>query len=78
MPSYSCYDFPNVVAEISLFSRQCLGKRRIPTLQILRRESGVWNRKENQAGVKINWRFTRKHARSKFGYKRNLLRRSKT
>lgn len=25
--------------EISLFSRQCLGKRRIPTLKILRRES---------------------------------------
>jgi transposase len=54
--------------EISLFSRQCLGKRRIPTLKILQRESPVWNRKVNRAGVKINWQFTRKKARAKFGY----------
>ena len=64
--------------EISLFSRQCLGKRRIPTLKILRRESRAWNRKVNRAGVKIHWQFTRKKARATFGYKRNLLRRSKT
>lgn len=43
--------------EISLFSRQCLGKRRIPTLKILRRESRAWNRKVNRAGVKIHWQF---------------------
>jgi transposase len=64
--------------EISLFSRQCLGRRRIPTLKILRQESRAWNRKVNQAEVKIHWQFTRKEARVKFGYKRNLLRRSKT
>jgi transposase len=64
--------------EISLFSRQCLGRRRIPTLKILRRESHAWNRKVNQAEVKIHWQFTRKQARVKFGYKRNLLRRSQT
>lgn len=64
--------------EISLFSRQCLGKRRIPTLKILRRESRAWNRKVNRAGVKIHWQFTRKQARATFGYKRNLLRRSET
>ena len=62
--------------EISLFSRQCLGKRRIPTLKILRRESRAWNRKVNQVRVKIHWQFTRKKARAKFDYKRNLLRRS--
>lgn len=62
--------------EISLFSRQCLGKRRIPTLDILRRESRAWNRKVNRVRAKINWQFTRKKARAKFGYKRNLLRRS--
>jgi transposase len=62
--------------EISLFSRQCLGKRRIPTLKILRRESRAWNRKVNRVRVKIHWQFTRKKARAKFGYKRNLLRRS--
>ena len=64
--------------EISLFSRQCLGKRRIPTLAILRRESRAWNRTVNRDHVKINWGFTRKKARAKFGYKRNVLRRSKT
>jgi hypothetical protein len=40
--------------EISLFSRQCLGRRRIPTLRILRRESRAWNRKVNRAEVKIH------------------------
>jgi transposase len=64
--------------EISLFSRQCLGKRRIPTLSILRRESRAWNRQVNRHRVKINWQFTRKRARAKFSYKRNLFRRSKT
>jgi DDE superfamily endonuclease len=62
--------------EISLFCRQCLGKRRIPTLKILRRESRAWNRKVNRVRVKIHWRFTCKPARAGFGYKRNLLRRS--
>jgi transposase len=64
--------------EISLFSRQCLGKRRIPTLSILQRESRAWNRQVNRHRVKINWQFTRKKARAKFGYERNLFRRSKT
>jgi hypothetical protein len=64
--------------EISLFSRQCLGQRRIPTLSILRRESRAWNRQVNRHRVKINWQFTRKRARAKFGYKRNLFRRSKS
>jgi len=54
--------------EISLFARQCLGKRRIPTLEVLKRESRAWNRKMNRERVKIDWRFTRKKARAKFGY----------
>jgi len=54
--------------EISLFARQCLGKRRIPSLAVLRRESRAWNRKMNRDRVTINWRFTRKKAREKFGY----------
>jgi transposase len=62
--------------EISLFSRQCLGKRRISTLEILRRESRAWNHKVNRLRLKINWQFTRRKARAKFGYERNLLRRS--
>ncbi len=62
--------------EISLFSRQCLGQRRIPTLDILRRESRAWNGKVNRVRVKINWQFTRRKARAKFRYKRNLFMRS--
>ena len=63
--------------EIGLFSRKCLGKRRIPNLAILRRQARAWNRQVNRARVKINWQFTRRRARAKFGYKRNLLMRSK-
>jgi transposase len=57
--------------EISLFSRQCLGQRRISTLNDLRREAKAWNRKMNRGRVTINWQFTRRKARMKFGYIRN-------
>jgi hypothetical protein len=64
--------------EIGLFSRQCLGKRRIPDLATLRRESRAWNRRVNRAQLKINWKFDRRAARRKFGYKKNSFKRSKT
>lgn len=54
--------------EVSLFAGQCLGKRRIPSLSFLRREARAWNRKVNRDRVRIDWRFTRKKARKKFGY----------
>jgi hypothetical protein len=54
--------------ELSLYSRQCLGKRRIPTLAELRQETRVWNRTTNRNRIKINWRFTRKKARKVFKY----------
>jgi hypothetical protein len=54
--------------ELSLYSRQCLGKRRIPDLSTLRRETRVWNRKTNRRRTKINWQFTRKRARKVFHY----------
>ncbi len=62
--------------EIGIFSRQCLGKRRIPDLDTLRREAGTWNRRINHAGTRINWKFDRKTARQKFGYKRKSFKRS--
>jgi hypothetical protein len=34
--------------EIGIFSRQCLGVRRIPDLTILRRETRAWNRRMNR------------------------------
>jgi hypothetical protein len=39
--------------EIGLFSRQCLGRRRIPSLKMLRKEAQAWNRRMNRARVKI-------------------------
>jgi transposase len=54
--------------EISLFSRQCLGRRRISSPNALRREARAWNRRMNRQHVKIDWRFTRRKARQKFGY----------
>ncbi len=64
--------------EIGIFSRQCLGHRRIPDLKTLRRETGAWNRRMNRARMKINWQFDRKAARRKFGYKKKSIKRSKT
>lgn len=62
--------------EIGIFARQCLGKRRIPDLQTLRRQCKAWVRRINRAGTKIDWKFDRKAARKAFGYKRNAFRRS--
>jgi hypothetical protein len=60
--------------EISLFSRRCLGKRRIPTLKMLDRQAKAWNRRVNRDRVKINWEFDRKAARKKFRYKYSFKR----
>jgi len=62
--------------EISLFSRQCLGKRRIPDLALLQREAQAWNRPMNRDRVRIDGKFSRKDARRKFDYKKNYSRRS--
>jgi hypothetical protein len=64
--------------EISLFARQCLGRRRIPSLLLLQREARAWNRKVNLDKVTIDWKFTRKNARQKFGYDKNSFTRSET
>jgi transposase len=54
--------------EISLFSRQCLGKRRVGSLATLRRQTKAWNRRTNRDRVTIQWKFTRKLARRKMNY----------
>jgi transposase len=56
--------------ELSLVSRQCLGKMRFPDLGTLQREVKAWNRKTNQKRTKVNWQFTRKKARKLFRYKK--------
>jgi transposase len=64
--------------ELSLISRQCLGSRRIPTLNQLASSVRSWSAEANRNRLRIPWRFTRKAARTKFGYKRNTSKRSKT
>lgn len=63
--------------EIGLYTRQCLGTRRISSLHALRCESKAWSRRANRNRVTIQWAFTRRKARVKFGYKPNRFRRSK-
>ena len=62
--------------EISVYARQCLGKRRIPDLKTLRHETTAWNRRVNKARQKIEWRFNRKKARAIFKYKYKPSKRS--
>ena len=64
--------------ELSLVARQCLGHRRIAALQALQSETRAWNARANRRKTHIHWRFTRKDARRKFGYKTNLSKRSQT
>jgi transposase len=56
--------------ELSLYSRQCLGTRRIPDLAKLKQETKTWNGTANRKRTKINWRFTRKKARKLFKYQK--------
>jgi len=56
--------------ELSLYSRQCLGTRRIPDLAKLKQETKTWNGTANQKRTTINWRFTRKKARKLFKYEK--------
>jgi hypothetical protein len=62
--------------EISLFSRQCLGTRRLPTLASLKIEARAWNAATNEAGTKIKWQFSRVDARRSLGYSKYLFKRS--
>lgn len=50
--------------ELSVFTKQCLN-RRIPSIEVLRRETKAWNIKRNQINKGIDWQFTTKEARIK-------------
>jgi len=54
--------------EISMFSRECLGKDRIATQVTLAKRAEAWTRRVNEERRKIHWRFTRDKARAKFKY----------
>jgi hypothetical protein len=50
--------------EFSALSKQCLD-RRIGNIKMLGKEVTTWTRKRNQKKIKINWQFTKNHAREK-------------
>lgn len=54
--------------EISLFSRECLGKDRIASMITLKKRAQAWEKDANQRKRQINWTFTTDKARKKFGY----------
>jgi len=54
--------------EVSLLSRQCLGRRRLGDLATLCHEVSAWNRRLNRDRTTIEWNFTRKQARRKLHY----------
>ena len=54
-----------VEIELSVLSRQCLSKRRIPDKETLRRELAAWERERNERGATVAWRFTAADAREK-------------
>ncbi len=64
--------------ELSLVSRQCLGRRRIAALRALQTETRAWTARANRRKTRIAWLFTRKDARRRFGYEPNLSKRSET
>lgn len=53
---------------IGLYSKQCLGKNRIPNIEILREKTKAWNRAINKKKLKINWKFNVDKARETFNY----------
>jgi hypothetical protein len=63
--------------EISLFSRPCLGRRRIGDLASLKGQARAWNRRTNHDHVTLQWQFERQAARRTFGYSKNPFMRSK-
>jgi len=53
-----------------VLARGCLGKDRIATLVTLSKRAATWTQRMNDERRKIDWRFTRAKARTKFGYSR--------
>jgi len=54
--------------EIGIYSKQCLGKDRIASIDELRQRTFLWNKEVNRKKLKIKWNFTTKEARIKFNY----------
>jgi len=50
--------------ELSALSSQCLN-RRIPEIELMRKEVAAWERYRSNRSVPIDWRFTTENARIK-------------
>lgn len=57
---------------IGMYSRQCLGKTRIPNIEILNKKTKSWGEFINKKAVTINWTFTKVVAMEKMGYGRKI------
>lgn len=64
--------------EISMVSRQCLGRQRLADLPSLRQATTAWARCANRRRTTINWTFDRRKARRVFRYKKKDFMRSET
>ena len=53
---------------IGMFSRQCLGNRRVGDIYKLKEITTHWNKSINKKKTIIEWVFNRKNAREKFNY----------
>jgi len=51
--------------ELSALAAQCLGDRRIPSIEMLNREMSVWESKRNADQKGVDWQFTTSDARIK-------------
>jgi hypothetical protein len=51
--------------ELSVFSRQCLGKRRMQTAERLAEQAAAWEATRNKGTHTIDWQFTTAKARTK-------------
>ena len=56
---------------IGIYSRQCLGDRRIGTMHSLIERTKAWNQRTNRKQIKIHWRFTKTKACKSLNYKRS-------
>ena len=50
--------------ELGVLARQCLD-RRIPSQEVLERETGAWQDQRNREVIQVDWRFTTEDARIK-------------
>jgi hypothetical protein len=51
--------------ELSALAAQCLGTRRIPTIETLNKELSAWETKRNDDQKGVDWHFTCEDARTK-------------